>query len=58
MKPQYYECGICGCWHSAQWNGDCREDEARFPGPEVFDILHGRDGWEEVPMPGTEEVTS
>ena len=30
MKPVYYECGICGYAHPWEWNGDCREDAARF----------------------------
>jgi hypothetical protein len=54
MKPQYYRCGICDQWHAAKWNGDCREDEARFF-IEDIDEKHGRDGWDEVPMPGTED---
>lgn len=52
--PEYYECGICGGWHSANWNGDCREDAARF-NPEDLDKLHGWGGWEHVAMPGGEE---
>jgi hypothetical protein len=28
--PQFYECGICGAYHRAEWNGDCREDAERF----------------------------
>lgn len=43
---KYYSCGICGHYHKAEWNGDCREDAARFS----LDDLP--DGWEEVPMPG------
>ena len=50
MKPKYYECGICGQWHSIDWDGDCREDAARF-NPEDLDSKHGPDGWDEVPMP-------
>jgi hypothetical protein len=51
IKPQYYECGICGSWHSAQWNGDCREDGARFA-PDELDAKFGPYSWIEVPMPG------
>lgn len=25
-----YECGICGCCHPWEWDGDCREDANRF----------------------------
>lgn len=31
MKPKkFYECGICECLHPWDWDGDCREDAARF----------------------------
>lgn len=49
-KPTYYECGICSQLHPVEWNGDCREDIARF-NPEDLDVLHP-EGWEEVDMPG------
>ena len=26
----FYECGICSCIHLWNWNGDCRENAARF----------------------------
>ncbi len=52
-RPQYYRCGICDHWHNAKWDGDCREDENRFF-IEQIDEKHGQDGWDEVPMPGTE----
>ena len=52
-KPEFYECGICSCWHSAAWNGDCREDAARFF-PDDLGERYGADGWREVPMPGGE----
>lgn len=52
-RPAYYECGICGCYHSAQWNGDCRQDDARL-NPQDLDERHGPAGWVEVPMPGGE----
>lgn len=55
--PQYYECGICSCMHPTQWDGDCREDENRFAADEL-DEKHGVNGWEEVPMPGTEDEPS
>jgi hypothetical protein len=25
-----YECGICGCYHPWNWDGDCRDDTNRF----------------------------
>jgi hypothetical protein len=27
------ECGGCGCYHPADWHGDCRDDGRRFPPP-------------------------
>lgn len=58
MKPKYYECGICGGYHPADWDGDCREDAAKMPRgthPTSWTRKHGARGWEEVPMPGTED---
>lgn len=49
-KPRYYECGACAAWHALNWNGDCREDAARFT-PEALDAKHGRSGWDTAPMP-------
>jgi hypothetical protein len=46
--PTYYECGICGCWHDAQWDGDCRDDKARF-NIEDIDEKHGYD-WQAIDM--------
>jgi len=45
-KHILYECGICGCYHPWDWNGDCRDDANRiFPdtyaerlGIDEFDI--------------------
>lgn len=34
-----YECGICGCYHPADWDGDCRDDSNRFPDAECFKYL-------------------
>lgn len=48
-KPTYYECGICGAWHNARWEGDCRQDDARFM-LEDLDAKHGPDGWEAIDM--------
>lgn len=47
--PTYYECGICGAMHSALWNGDCRQDSARFF-VDTLDEKHGSDGWLEIDM--------
>ncbi len=49
-KPKFYECGICGHCHPAEWNGDCREDANRFTNQQLDD-KYGQDGWQEVPMP-------
>lgn len=49
-KPRYYECGICGDYHPADWDGDCREDVARFTANDL-DRKHGALGWTEVDMP-------
>lgn len=58
MKPKFYECGICGHYHPAGWNGDCREDANRFTQSDLDDKYgqnnrrhDGTDNWEEVPMP-------
>ena len=53
---QIYECGICGSYHAASWEGDCRENENRFADPEDFAkrrSLH-LSAVEIVDMPGTE----
>lgn len=55
--PTYYACGICDHYHPADWNGDCREDAARFFVSEL-DEAHGALGWQEVDMPGTENEES
>lgn len=36
IDPVLYECGSCGEHHAWTWNGDCREDKERFPGPEEY----------------------
>lgn len=53
-KPKFYRCGICDCYHAIDWDGDCREDAARFT-PDELDAKYGVLGWEEVPMPDSEE---
>lgn len=47
---QYYLCEICECYHPADWDGDCRDNSARFAIDEL-DEKFGPDGWEEVDMP-------
>jgi hypothetical protein len=50
-EPKFYECGICGAYHPAEWIGDCREDAvARFNMDELDDE-YGVFGWDEVPRP-------
>ena len=53
MKPRYYECGCCGCFHAVDWDGDCRDDHNRF-NPEDLNAMFGPRGWEDVPQPGIE----
>ena len=48
-RPTYYYCGICDQYHDVHFNGDCREDSARF-NPEDLDAKHGAFGWDEIPM--------
>lgn len=39
MKNQahvIYECGICGCYHPWNWDGDCRDDANRYATPEDY----------------------
>lgn len=56
MRPKYYHCGICDHTHSILWDGDCREDAARFH-PDDLDSLHGLTGWDEVDAPGDDATT-
>lgn len=51
---KFYPCGICNCYHPHDWDGDCRDDDNRFMMDEL-DKKYGWNGWEEVPMPGTDE---
>jgi len=50
FKPTFYDCGICECYHPADWDGDCRDDANRFHAVQLDEIF-GVFGWEEVPMP-------
>ena len=49
-KPKFYNCGICGWYHSASFDGDCRDDSERFTSLDL-DLKYGSEGWEEVDMP-------
>jgi hypothetical protein len=40
-------CESCGCYHPAEFDGDCRDDANRFIGGEL-DKMYGPDGWAEV----------
>jgi hypothetical protein len=33
MGEEWTECGCCGCYHPAEFAGDCRDDVNRLPGP-------------------------
>jgi hypothetical protein len=35
MSIRIVECGCCGCYHRAEYFGDCRNDDERFPAEEV-----------------------
>ena len=53
--PRFYECGCCGCWHPANWDGDCRDDANRFAADEL-DEMYGSFDWEAVDMPTWEDA--
>ena len=40
MKPhkvhKLIECGCCGCYHSSDWDGDCRDNDNRFADEEDY----------------------
>jgi hypothetical protein len=38
-----YECGICGCLHPWDWNGDCREDKNRYNDAEDYALRNNLD---------------
>lgn len=44
MEAVYYQCGICGCLHPWEWNGDCRENANRFTLDQLED-MYGDDYW-------------
>jgi len=31
-----YECGICGAYHPWEFDGDCRDDDNRWDGPDEY----------------------
>lgn len=43
----FYECECCGALHSVEWDGDCRQDNARFFAEEL-DERFGFNGWTEI----------
>ncbi len=45
----FYQCGICGAYHRAAFDGDCRDDSERF-NPEDLP-----EGWTEVSQPGDDD---
>lgn len=47
--PVFYACEICSALHRWEWNGDCREDAARFSCEEL-DERYGYGCWEERSM--------
>jgi hypothetical protein len=46
MNHRIYECGICGEFHPWHFNGDCRDDENRFPTPEDYAESTGYSIWD------------
>lgn len=54
VTPTYYDCGICGAMHDARWDGDCRQDNARFSLGDLDD-MHGESGWNEIGMDEIED---
>lgn len=49
---EIYDCGICGHYHRAAWNGDCREDAERFTLDQIEERFGSEGvGWVEVSMP-------
>jgi hypothetical protein len=46
-KPQFFECPACSHFHPVGFEGDCRDDEARFT-RDALDLRYGDDGWEEA----------
>lgn len=47
---QFYLCGCCCQYHPVTWNGDCRDDQARFD-PDELDARYGPQGWVETDQP-------
>ncbi len=46
-SPTFYMCGICDHFHNALWNGDCRQDNARFT---ISDLHKKWPKWDEIDM--------
>lgn len=49
MTYYFYECDICNALHPCQFDGDCREDAARFFG-DLLDDEYGSENWTAVSM--------
>ena len=45
-ENRFYHCGICDYYHREKWDGDCREDAARFDLEKIEQRY--RSAWEEV----------
>lgn len=43
FSPVLYECGICSCYHPWSWDGDCRDDNNRYSGPDEYAARYGVD---------------
>ena len=50
--PTFYLCGICDHYHDALWNGDCRQDNARFTIDELDEKWLD---WNEIDMNDVDE---
>jgi hypothetical protein len=48
-EAHYYRCGICDHLHDWFWDGDCRENIARFTSDQL-NKMHGPTGWREFTM--------
>lgn len=51
--PKFYCCGCCDHYHRVDFDGDCRDDSARFY-PDVLDEIYNGE-WEEVEQEDLEE---
>lgn len=46
-NPQLAECGICGQYHPEGFQGDCRDDDNRYPHADALSLPCGceSEGW-------------